>query len=81
MPDTTSNSYYRYWLYSSSQMQFQQRMEENMGKTYKVGTVIYRGKRRNFTQLSTQNTSQYSDAKVVAEGDMRQIKYTMPRGE
>lgn len=83
MPETTSsNSYFRYWLYSSSQMEFQKRMEENMGKRYKVGTVIYQGKRRNYTELSTSPTSsQYSDAKIVAQGDMRTIKYTTPRGE
>lgn len=80
---TVSNDaqYYRYWIYSAEQMAFQKRMEENMGKRYRVGTVIYRGKRRNYTQMSTTANSHYSDAQIVAQGDMRTTKYTPPRGE
>ena len=72
---------YRYFFYSSEQMQFQEKMETKQGKNYKVGTVIYKGKRRNFTEMSRTNTSRYSDAKLVAEGDISRIKYTLPKGE
>ena len=75
-----SNSNYRYFIYSSEQMAFQKKMEEKTGKTYYVGTVIYRGKRVSFTELSRTGKSIYSDAKIVAEGDFTKMKYTLPRG-
>ena len=77
---SSTNSNYRYFIYSSEQMAFQKRMEERMGRTYQVGIVIYRGKRVSFTELSRTGNSTYSDAKIVAEGDMTKFKYTLPRG-
>ena len=77
---TAINSNYRYFIYSSEQMAFQKKMEEKVGKTYYVGTVIYRGKRVSFTEMSKTGNSTYSDAKIVAEGDYTKMKYTLPRG-
>ena len=72
---------YRYFIYSSAQMAFQEKMETKQGKTYRVGTVIYRGKKRSFTELSRTGTSTYSDAQIVAQGDINSMKYTLPKGE
>jgi len=72
---------YRYFIYSSEQLEFQKKMESKLGKNYKVGTVISRGKKKSFTELSKTGKSRYSDAKIVAEGDINLIKYTLPRGE
>ena len=71
---------YRYFIYSSEQMAFQKTMEERRSKTYYVGTVIVNGKRRSFTELNITGTSHYSDAIIVAEGDLKSFKYTLPRG-
>lgn len=72
---------YKYFIYSSEQLSFMERIEAKMGKKFKVGTVIYKGKKRSFTELSTTGKSNYSDAKIVAEGDISTIKYTLPKGE
>lgn len=71
---------YRYFIYSSDQMAFQKRMEEKLSKSYQVGTVIVNGKRRSFTELNRTGTSNYSDAIIVAEGDLKKFKYTLPKG-
>lgn len=72
---------YKYFIYSSEQLKFKEKMEAKMGKKFKVGTVIYKGKKRSFTELSNTGKSNYSDAKIVAEGDITTIKYTLPKGE
>lgn len=71
---------YKYFLYSSQQADFLQLVEKNMGHTFKVGTVYAKGTRKSFTELSSSPKSQYSDAKIVAEGEESSFKFTLPRG-
>lgn len=71
---------YRYFIYSDEQLAFQKKMEQKVGKTYTPGTVIVNGRVRSFTELSRSGKSTYSDAVVVAEGDVKKFKYTLPKG-
>lgn len=71
---------YGYFFFSSEQANLQREMEEKVGRKYVVGTIIYKGKKRNFTELCSTNSSRYSDAVLVAEGKPSGFKYTKPHG-
>lgn len=71
---------YKYFLYSSQQMEFRTKMEAKMGKIFKPGIVFNKGKRCPFTELSSSPTNRYSDTKIVAEGEESSFKYTIPQG-
>lgn len=69
---------YKYFFYSTEQMKFMKNIEEKMGRKYTVGQVIVNGTRKPFTELSSSPTSRYSDAKIVAQGEEIEFKYTLP---
>ena len=71
----------KYFLYSSEQLKLRKQVESRMGKKFKAGVVIVKGVRKLFTELSSEPTSRFSDAKVVASGDPITMKYTMPTGD
>lgn len=68
----------KYFLYSSSQMKFMREMEAKRGKKFKVGSVIFNGSKKAFTELSSTDVSPYTDGKVVASGDTAFMTYTLP---
>ena len=72
---------YRYFLFSREQMEFRKAMEAKQGRKFKVGTVIISGVRKPYTELSITGKSIYSDADIVAHGDISTMKYTLPKGE
>jgi hypothetical protein len=60
-------------------MDFMKKMENKIGRTYKVGHVFVKGKRVPFTELSSSpKSASYSDAKLVAEGEETSMKFTLP---
>lgn len=71
----------KYFLFSREQMEFRKSMEARQGKKFKVGTVIVNGVRKHYTEMSDTNKSRYSDAVIVAHGDISTFKYTQPKGE
>lgn len=71
----------RHFIYSANQMEFQKEMARKRGKSYHVGTVIANGKRLPYTELSRTGTSTYSDARIVASGDINTFKYNAPGSE
>lgn len=71
---------YKYFLYSAQQQEFLTHVEKSMGHTFRVGTVYTKGSRKSFTELSDSPNSQYSDAKIVAQGEESTFKYTLPKG-
>ena len=71
----------RYFFYSSEQLKIRKDLELRMGRRFKVGQVIVNGIRKPFTELSANSKSRYADAKLVAKGDPKTMKYTMPEGE
>lgn len=70
---------YRYFLYSQTQHASCDAIEKKVGRRYIAGQVLYNGKRRQFTEISTSSeNNRYSDAKVVAEGYLEDMDYTLP---
>ena len=71
---------YKYFLYSSRQLEFRSNVERSMGRTFRVGTVFTKGTRKSFTELSDTPNSIYPDAKIVAEGEETSFRFTLPQG-
>lgn len=71
---------YVYFKYSAQQEEFFKRVEESMGRRYKVGVVFTKGTKKSFTEMSPTPTSRYSDTKIVAQGEQSDFKYTIPGG-
>lgn len=70
---------YKYFLYSQSQHRLCDEIENNIGREYIPGKVMYNGKWRLFTEISsTSSNNKYSDAKVVSEGYIEDIQYKLP---
>lgn len=70
---------YKYFHYSTEQLQFLRKIESKMGRSFTPGTVFNKGKRCSFTELSSSKKSIYSDDKIVAEGDPDSFTYTLPK--
>lgn len=71
---------YRYFLYSTTQHNDRVKIESKIGFQYVPGKVIKNGHWNDFTELSSNpNTSKYSDAIVVAEGYLEDMKYEMEK--
>ena len=71
----------KYFLFSRKQMEFRKNIEYKQGRKFKAGIVIVNGVRKLFTEMSDYNQSRYSDAEVVAHGDIDKIRYILPKGE
>lgn len=71
----------KYFLYSETQLKMRKEVEARMGKKFIVGQVIINGIRKPFTELSSTSSSRYSDAKIVAQGEVSLMKYTLPEGK
>ena len=72
-----NSKYMRYFLYSREQMKLKKSVEEKLGKTFKLGTVIVKGLPKEYTEITTDPTNiKFSDAEVVVYGDIRELKYT-----
>ena len=69
---------YKYFIFSSEQLKFRRETELKLGRHFKPGQVIVNGVRTPFTELSDKDKSRYSDAKVVAYGDISKMTYTLP---
>lgn len=68
---------YKYFLYSASQLNKRKELESRMGKTFIPGTVLYKGKKLIYTEISSvANPSHIPDSKIVAQGEVPGIKYT-----
>ena len=73
--------YERYFVYSPTQAEELTRTE-NIGRVdprrkFKLGTVVVNGVAREYTEIVTSLArARYADAKLVAKGDIRTIKFT-----
>ena len=67
---------YKYFLYSNDQYKQRESVEKNIGKIYTAGQVLVNGRWKNYTEISSNPANSFSDAKIVAEGDISDIKYT-----
>ena len=71
--------YYRYFIFSQEQKNMRLKVEANLGKQIKFGTVVVNGVKKEYTDIVIDpNKSKFSDAVIVTHGDIRKIKYTEP---
>lgn len=71
--------YHRFFIYSQNQRQEKNQIATAMSKKYTPGSLVIRGQKKLFTDIVLNlNTVMYSDYKVIAEGDIRRVKYTAP---
>ncbi len=74
-----ANSNYRYFLFSQQFIADKNKVYDKINKTMVLGSVIYNGSRREYCALSaTPTLHNYTDARVVAEGDITKISHTQP---
>jgi hypothetical protein len=66
-------------MYSAQQYRDRTEIEKSIGKTFKPGIVTMGAKRLQFTEITVNGESRYSDAKIVAEGEIETISYTPTR--
>lgn len=67
---------YKYFLYSATQLRDRTEIEKQIGKQFVPGSVVVGSRSRQYTELSNTGVSRYSDAVIVAEGDVSQMSYT-----
>jgi len=74
--------YHRIFVYSAEQKKEKDSIASNMGQKYIPGSLIVKGQKKLFTDIVLDISKfRYSDARVVAEGDIRRIPHTAPRNE
>lgn len=67
---------YVYFIYSKQQFNDRTKVENNIGKKFSPGTVLVKGSRKQYTELNNTGESSYSDATIVAEGELSRMNYT-----
>ena len=78
--ESITKNYMRYFIYSVQQMKIKREVESRLGKDLVLGTVIVNGMQKQFTEIVTDLANvRYSDATIVAYGDIRKMNYTEPR--
>ena len=71
--------YHRYFVYSQEQKKLNEDIFKKANKTYKPGSILVRGKQRQFTDiLLDMKQSKYSDVQIIAQGDIRSFTFTNP---
>lgn len=72
----------KYFMYSREQHNIRQQIEKDIGRSFYPGTVIVRGRQKLFTEMiSNPKLSRFTDAELVAEGEITEMTYTMPKSE
>lgn len=70
---------YRYFLYSRQQFTERSQVEAGIGMQYIPGKVLKTGRWRDYTEIvADPSTSRYSDAQIIAEGNLDNIQYKLP---
>lgn len=73
----TQNKKYRYFMYSETQRKEKTNVEKTLNRKYSPGYVIYKGKKHLYTEIVTNvSNCRYADSKLVAEGNLEDLKYT-----
>ena len=72
---------YKYFFFSLEQMKERSDTYDKMNKTYIPGSVVYNGATYDYTSMvDTSVLPRYSDARLVAEGNVSTMVYTPPSG-
>ena len=68
---------YKYFLSSAAYNTDRNEAEKNFGRQFVPGTVLVNGSRKEFSFISDSSiNTQYTDTKIVAEGNIEEMKYT-----
>lgn len=69
---------YKYFLYSTQQLNFKKDREKTLGRKFKMGYVLVNGVKKNITEINTTGISRFPDAKIIAEGEAKEMRYSEP---
>ena len=76
--ETANVKKYRYFLYSKSQHAMRTEVDKKINKVFSPGKVFSKGRWVQYTEISLTPTNSYADTKVVAEGNLEDMKYQYP---
>lgn len=69
--------YYRYFVFSRTQMEDIKRREDKLGRIPRFGKVIVNGVSKEYTDILTDmKKAVYPDTIKITEGDIRKLVYT-----
>ena len=69
----------KYFIFSVEQLRLMKETDLKIGKIFTPGKVLVNGSYSNYTEiLDDPKKSRFSDAKVVASGDLSKMKYYKP---
>lgn len=75
-----SDIFKRYFVFSKEQMDKRKAIEESRGRRIQFGTVLVNGVYKVYTDIVTDMSKcRFGDSILVAEGDIRRMKYTDPK--
>jgi len=73
----TTDIYYRYFVFSRTQMEDIKRREDKLGRIPRFGKVIVNGVSKEYTDILTDmKKAVYPDTIKITEGDIRKLVYT-----
>ncbi len=73
----TTDIYYRYFVFSRTQMEDIKRREDKLGRVPRFGKVIVNGVSKEYTDILTDmKKAVYPDTIKITEGDIRKLVYT-----
>ena len=68
--------YYRYFVFSRTQLEDIKRREEKLGRYATIGKVIVDGIAKEYTDIIlNMESAKYADSIIITEGDIRKIMY------
>lgn len=68
--------YYRYFVFSRTQLEDIKRREEKLGRYATIGKVIVDGISKEYTDIIlNMESAKYADSIIITEGDIRKITY------
>ena len=68
--------YYRYFVFSRTQLEDIKRREEKLGRYTTIGKVIVDGIAKEYTDIIlNMESAKYADSIIITEGDIRKITY------
>ena len=68
--------YYRYFVFSRTQLEDIKRREEKLGRYATNGKVIVDGIAKEYTDIIlNMESAKYADSIIITEGDIRKITY------
>nr|DAF97737.1 MAG TPA: hypothetical protein [Myoviridae sp. ctYA416] len=68
--------YYRYFVFSRTQLEDIKRREEKLGRYATIGKVIVDGIAKEYTDIIlNMESAKYADSIIITEGDIRKITY------